>query len=161
MGKHPGGNSRNVPHDTLRSSKLLSRDVNYLCDLALFWPFVIFLVIGAACLHSTTDRQLGLRSAGLAFILLLLSKEKLLLSVVAMGLITVQSAIALLLHSWSWQIFTIGALTAVPFLLLNRYWRKPKLAYSLPDEFGFVDIMCSVASLCVSFFLFYLINPSR
>jgi len=57
--------------------------------------------------------------------------------------------------------FTVTVLTAIPFLVANRYWRNPKLTYELPSEFRLVDALLSVASICATIFLFYLIRPRQ
>lgn len=102
---------------------------------------------------------MALRCAAVAVAAILSAKEKLLMFFAALGFCAGQSAIALILHPWSWAIFTVGLLTAVPFFLANKYWRKPKLAYRLPDEFGAVDMLLSFASICASLLLVYVLSP--
>jgi len=43
-----------------RPGRLFSRDVNYLRDVALFWPFVISSIVAASAVFSQSDRQLAL-----------------------------------------------------------------------------------------------------
>ena len=81
--------------DVLSSRKLFSRDVGYLRDLALFWPFVIYTIFAVACLFSPPDRRFGLRLAAVALAALLLARERLLLFVVGLGFIAIQCAINL------------------------------------------------------------------
>ena len=138
---------------------LFSRDANYLRDVALFWPFTIFSIVAIASSYSPAHRQIALRCVALAIGAVLLARERLLLFFVALGFCALQCAIALLLHPWSWSVFTAGVLAGVPFLLANRYWRKPKLAYRLPREIGAVDVLLSFASICGSLLLAYLVNP--
>ena len=142
-----------------RSRRLFSRDVNYLRDVVLFWPFVIFSIYGIACLLSPSSdhdiRQIGLRSAALAVASGLLAREKLLIFFVGLGFCAIQAVLNLIVHPWSWTMFTIAALTGVPFLVANRYWRNPKVSYKLPNEFGAVDMLLSFASICAALFLLY------
>jgi hypothetical protein len=76
-----------------------------------------------------------------------------------LGFCAVQGAIWLAIRPWSWPMFTVTTMTGIPLLLANRYWRKPKLAYELPDEFGAVDMLLTFASISATIFLFYLIRP--
>jgi intracellular septation protein A len=138
---------------------LFSRDLNYLRDLALFWPFVLCSIIAVGCAFSGRERQIGIRCAALAIVALLAAKERLLLFIVSLGFIAIQCAITLVLHPWSWGVFAAGVVTAGPFLVANRYWRKPKLAYRLPSEFRLVDALWSIASLCGTLVLYYFISP--
>ena len=145
----------------LNSGRLFSRDVNYLRDVILVWPFIISSIAAVSWVFSQSSRQLGIRCAALAIVALLLAKEKLLVFFGALGFCAIQGAIWLVIRPWSWPMVTVTALTGVPFLLANRYWRKPKLAYQLPKEFGAVDMLLSFASICGTIFLFYLINPHQ
>lgn len=139
--------------------KLFSRDVNYLRDMALFWPFVLYSIFAVGSAFSPTHRHLALRCAGVAIAALVLAKEKLLLFLVGLGFIAIQCAITLFLHGWDWGVFIGGILTVVPFILANRFWLKPKLAYELPNEFRLVDALWSVASLIGSLLLMYVVSP--
>jgi hypothetical protein len=160
--ENPGSTkSGGVSQDSLPSRRLFSRDINYLRDSALFWPFVLYSIFTVGRAFSPPYRQLGLRCGAVAIVALLLAKEKLVLFLVALGFISIQCAINLVLHPWSWAVFAAGVLTAGPFLLANRYWRKPKLAYKLPSEFRLVDALWSIASLCGSFLLGYIISPFK
>ena len=152
-------NSSERSKGVLSSRTLFSRDINYLRDVTLVWPFIIYSIIGVASSFSPPDRLLGLKCIAVAIAALLLAKEKLLLFLGVLGFIAIQSAIALLLHPWSWAVFTAGVLTGTPFLVANRYWRKPKLSYRLPDEFGAVDMLLSFASICGSIMLIYVVSP--
>ena len=78
---------------------------------------------------------------------------------VGLGFIAIQCAINLVLHPWNWGLFVAAILTACPFLVANRYWRKRKLSYRLPREFRLVDALWSIASLCVAFLLMYVVSP--
>ena len=97
----------------------------------------------------------------MALTALLLAKERLLLFLVGLGFIALQCAIVLFLHRWNWGVFIAVILAGGPFLLANRYWRKPKLAYRVPDEFSLVDALWSVASICGSLPLGYMLTPFR
>lgn|SRR5579859_1478806 len=141
--------------------RIFSRDLNYLRDVALFWPFVIFSIAAVSWVPSPPSRQLGLRSAAIAIVALLLARQKLVLFFVALGFCAIQGALWLVLRPWSWAMFTVTVLTAIPFLVANRYWRNPKLTYELPSEFRLVDALLSVASICATIFLFYLIRPRQ
>lgn len=141
--------------------RLFSRDANYLRDAALFWPFVLYSIFAVASAFSPGSRHLALRCAVVALIALLLAREKLALFLVGTGFIAIQCTINLLLHPWRWGVFTAGILTAAPFVLANRYWRKPELSYELPNEFRLVDALWSVASLCGSLLLGYLVSPFK
>ncbi len=141
--------------------KIFSRDVNYLRDLALFWPFVLYSIFAAGSAFSPTHRHLALRCAAVAVTALLLARERLLLFIVGLGFIAIQCAITLLLHPWSWGVFIAGILTGVPFVAANRYWRNPKLAYELPNEPRLVDALVSVASIIGALLLGYVVSPFR
>jgi len=153
--------SGGVPLHALVQNKrrLFSRDVNYLRDMALFWPFVLYSIFAVGSAFSPGDRHLALRCAALAVTALLLAKEKLVLFFVGLGLIAIRCAITLVLHRWNWSVFTAGILTAIPFLLATRYWIKPKLAYELPNDFRLLDALWSVASIICSLLLGYVISP--
>jgi hypothetical protein len=140
----------------LKSKTLFSRDANYLRDVALFWPFVIASIAAVSWIPSPSARQLGIRCAVLALVALLLSKERLLIFLVALGFCAIQAVLNLIVHPWSWTMFAVAALAGVPFLVANRVWRKPKLAYKLPTDFGAIDMLLSFASVCATLFLFYL-----
>ena len=71
--------------DPSDSRKLSSRDINYLRDIALAWPFVIFSIVAIASAYSPPNRQIALRSAALALAAIVLAKEKLLLFFAALG----------------------------------------------------------------------------
>lgn len=147
----------------LRSRRLFSRDLNYLRDVALFWPFVISSIVAASAALSQSDRQFALRSAGLAIVALLLAREKLLIFLVSLGFCAIQGALWLVIRPWSWSMFAVTALTGVPFLIANRFWRNPKLAYQLPKEkeFGAVDMLLTFASICGTIYLLFLISPHK
>lgn len=151
------GMSQRVPGE--RKRRLFSRDVNYLRDVALFWPFVLYSIFAVGSAFSPEYRQLALRYGVVAIAALLLAKERLLLFLVGLGFIAIRCAITLSLHPWNWSVFTAGILTGVPFLLANRYWRNPKLAYKLPNEFRLVDALWSVASIIGSLALAYVVSP--
>jgi hypothetical protein len=154
-------NSGEIPQHALGGRKLFSRDVNYLRDMALFWPFVLYSIFAVGSAFSPADRHFALRCAAVAITALLLARERLLMFLVGLGFIAIQCAINLALHPWNWGVFTLGILTAGPFLVANRYWRKPKLAYGLPTEFRLVDALWSVASLCGSLLLMYVVSPYK
>lgn len=142
-----------------RPRRLFSRDVNYLRDAALFWPFVLYSIFAVACAFSPAHRQLGLRCGAVAIAAFLFAREKLLLFFAALGFIAIQCAINLVLKPWSWGVFAAEVFTAVPFLLANRYWRRPRLSYQLPSQFRLVDALWSVASLIASLLLGYIVSP--
>jgi Flp pilus assembly protein TadB len=112
-------------------------------------------------MFSQSDRQFALRCAGVAIGAILLAKERLLLLFVAMALVAVRGTIWLVIRPWSWPIFAVTTLTGVPFLMANRYWRNPKLAYQLPSEFRLVDALLSVVSICGTLYLLFLISPHK
>ena len=138
--------------------QLLGRDLNYLRDVALFWPFVLYLTFAGGFAFSPTGRTLALKCAAVSITALLLAKERLLLFFVGMGYIASQCAIYLLLHRWNWTAVAVGTLTGAPFLVANRYWRKPRLAYKVPHEFRLIDALWSVASICGSLLLGFVIR---
>ncbi|HET7100424.1 MAG TPA: hypothetical protein VFJ52_04675, partial [Terriglobia bacterium] len=70
----------------------------------------------------------------------------------------VQCGIYLLLHRWNWTAAAVGILAGAPVLAANRYWRKPRLAYKVPDEFRLIDALLSVASICGSLLLAFVIR---
>lgn len=140
------------------SRQLLGRDLNYLRDVALFWPFVLYLTFAGGFAFSPSNRTLALKCAAVSITALILAKERLLLFFVGLGYIAVQCAIYLLLHRWNWTAAAVGILTGAPVLAANRYWRKTKLAYKVPDEFRLIDALLSVASICGSLLLAYIIS---
>jgi len=162
---HSFGNtgSEEVPERILgeRKRTLFSRDLNYLRDMALFWPFVLYSIFGVASAFSSGYRHFAIRCAVVAIVALMLSKEKLLLFVVGAGFIAIQCAITLILHGWNWAVFIPGILTAIPMVLAGRYWRRRKLTYQLPREFRLVDALWSIASLIGSLLLGYVVSPFR
>lgn len=139
--------------------RLFSREINYLRDLALFWPFVLYTILASGSLFSPGSEGLAVRCAAIAIVALLLAKEKLVLLLAGLGFIAIRCGINLALHAWSWKIFAAGIVTAVPFLLANRYWRNPKLAYELPDEFRLIDALWSVIAIILSLGLAYFVSP--
>src|SRR5260370_11295947 len=141
--------------------RLFSRDLNYLRDVALFWPFVLYSIFAVGSAFSPGDRYFAIRCAAVAITALILAKEKLLLFVVGSGFIAIQCAITLVLHRWNWGVFIAGVLTAFPFLLANWYWRKRKLRYKLPSEFRLVDALWSIASIIGSLLLAYVVSPFK
>jgi len=141
-----------------RERPLFPRNVNYLRDMALFWPFVLYSVFGVASAFSPGRRQLAIKFAVVAIATLALAKEKLLLFVVGTGFIALQCATTLILHRWNWGVFVAGILTSCPFLLAGLYCRKRKLTYRLPSEFRLVDALWSIASLTGSLLLLYVLN---
>lgn len=148
-----------MPENLPQRRTLFSRDVDYLRDMFLFWPFVLHSILAIACAFSPADRNLALRFGAVAIASLLLAREKVLLCFASLGFIAVQSALNLALHQWSWGVFAAGAAAGLSFLLGERYWRRPKLSYRLPTEFRLLDALWSVFSLCASFFLLYLFAP--
>jgi len=138
---------------------LFSRDLNYLRDMALFWPFVLYSIFAVASAFSPGDRRLAIRCAAVAIAALMLAKEKPLLFVVGTGFIAIQCAITLALHRWNWSVFVAGILAACPFLLASRYWREHELTYKLPSEFRLIDALWSIASLIASITLGYFVSP--
>lgn len=152
-----------VPHSVLgeRKRRLFSRDLNYLRDVALFWPFVLYSIFAVGSAFSPGYGNFAIRCAGVAITALLLAKERLLLFLVALGFIAIQCAFNLVLKPWNWGTFALGIITGLPVLLANRYWLKPKLAYELPKEFRLADALWSVASIFGSLLLGYLISPFR
>jgi hypothetical protein len=153
--------ARGTSDGVLRSARLFSRDVNYLRDLALFWPFVISSIVAVSAAFSQSDRQLAFRCGALAVVAILLAKEKLLLFLAAMALVAIRGTVWLIIRPWSWSLFAVTALTGVPFLIANRFWRNPKLAYQLPSEFRLVDALLCVVSLCGTLYLIFLISPHK
>jgi hypothetical protein len=144
-----------------RKHRLFSRDLNYLRDVALFWPFAIYSILAVGSAFSPGNRDLALRCGAVAVTALLLARERLVLFFVALGFIAIRCVITLILHPWSWSAFVAGILTGVPFLLANRYWRNPKLAYEFPKEMRLIDALWSVASIIGSLLLIYIISPTR
>ena len=144
-----------------RKRTFFSRDLNYLRDMALFWPFVLYSIFGVASAFSPGYRHFAIRYAFIAIAALTLSKEKLLLFVVGTGFIAIQCVINLTLHPWNWAVFAAGILTAVPLLLVSRYWPNRKVTYQLPREFRLLDALWNIASLFGSMLLGYVISPFR
>jgi hypothetical protein len=156
-----GTTAKGTSDGVLRSGRLFSRDLNYLRDVALFWPFVISSIVAASAVFSQSDRQFALRCAALAIGAILLAKERLLLFLVAMALVAIRGTVWLVIRPWSWSIFAVTVLAGVPFLIANRFWRNPKWAYQLPSEFRLVDALLSVVSICGTLYLLFLISPHK
>jgi hypothetical protein len=150
-----------VAKATRVSREFLSRDINYLRDLGLFWPFALSTTFAVASAFSPGNSQLAIRFAVVAIVALLLAREKLLLLIAALMYVLIHCAYALVLHPWSWTVFAVGILTGVPLLAANRSWRNPKFSYRMPTEaqFGAVDLLWCAASTCATFFIIYLISP--
>lgn len=161
MGPFRGLNLETHSGMPAKTKTLFSRDINYLRDVALFWPFVLYSIFAVGAAFPPAERQLVVRCAAVAAVSLLLAKERVFMFFVGLGFIALQCAIALLLHRWNWIVFTALVLTGGPFILANRYWRNPKLAYRVPDEFRLVDALWSVASICGSLLLGYVVTPFR
>ena len=87
--------------DVLNSRQFFSRDVGYLRDMALFWPFVLYSIFGVASAFSAADKHFAIRFAAVAIAALILAKEKLLLFVVGAEFIAIQCTINLVLHPWN------------------------------------------------------------
>lgn len=158
-------NSTNIPttaqsnSDSETPRRVFSRDLNYLRDVFLFWPFVLFTILSVGCLFSGRELQLGIRFAMVAIIALFLSKEKLLVALVAMGFVAIQGIITFFLQRWNGRVLIVTLLTGIPFLIANRYWRHPKLKYQVPEDFRLIDALWSILSLCAAFLAMYLIRP--
>jgi hypothetical protein len=116
-------------------------------------------MFSAGFAFSPGDRYLALKFAGVAITALVLAREKLVLLVLGLGFTAIRCAITLALHPWKWSVFTVGILTAAPFLLANRSWHHPKLAYKLPNEPRLVDALWSVAAIIGSLAVAHLVNP--
>jgi len=76
--------------DPPASSRIFSRDVNYVRDVVLAWPFIIFSIIAVASLLSPNSRQIGLKCAISAGVAILLAKERLLMFLGALGFCAIQ-----------------------------------------------------------------------
>lgn len=152
---------RRIVRMPAKARTLFSRDINYLRDVALFWPFVLYSIFAVGAAFPPAERQLVIRCTAVAVISLLLAKERLFIFFVGLALIAFQCIIALFLYRWNWIVFTLLVLTGGPFLLAKRYWRKPKLTYRVPNEFELVDALWSIASICGSLLLGYVITPFR
>lgn len=144
-----------------RKHTLFSRDVNYLRDAALFWPFVLYSIFGAASAFSPGHRHFAAACAVVVIICLILAKEKLLLFLVGIGFIAIQGAINLILHPWDWGVFIAAILTSSTVLLVLRYFSKRKLSYNLPREFRLLDALWNLASLIGALLLMYLFSLSE
>ena len=138
-----------------------SRDINYVRDVVLFWPFVLFLIVAVRFLYAPDHRQTGLKALGVAALAILLARERLLIFLAGLGFIALQGLVDLFIHPWSWGVLGATIAAGAPFLIANRYWRKPKLAYEVPREFGAVDMLVSFASICLALFIAYLISPEK
>jgi hypothetical protein len=136
------------------------RDANWYRDLALFWPFFLFSVVGIALslAHSSEDRILGLKCAGVAAAVILLAKERVALFFGALGFFALRCFIGLCLHGWNWKVFVLMLATGIPFLIASRHWRDHKLAYDVPDEISFLDMLVSIASLCLTFVVLWKVS---
>lgn len=143
------------------SPQIFSRDLDYLRDMALMWPFILSSIVAVSCAFFPADRGIAIRSAAVAVAAVLLAKERVLLILASLGFIATRGIIALTLHGWNWTVFALIVLTGAPFLVANRRWRDPKLSYRLPNEFGLVDLLWSLASLCGTLALFYFLSPAR
>jgi hypothetical protein len=148
-----------IPEVEVASRRLFSREPNYLRDLILFWPFLLSSLIAGSALFSPRDRSLGdgLKFAVSAVVFILLAKERLFIFFVALGCVTFQGTWYLIVHPWRWDTFIATLLSGGAVWLAERYWRRPKLAYALPTEYGLIDGLLFVASICGTFvFLYFL-----
>jgi hypothetical protein len=144
-----------------RTRTFFSRDLNYLRDMALFWPFVLYSIFGVASAFSPGYRHFAIRCVAVAMAALILAKERLLLFVVGMGFIAVQCAFTLVLHSWNSAVFIAGVLTGGTFFSAGYVCRKRRLTYKLPNEFRLVDALWSIASIIGSLALGYVVSPFK
>lgn len=142
-----------------RPLRLFSRDINYIRDVLLFWPLVMFSILAVYGAFHPEHRQLGFRCAIAAIASVLLAKERLALFLVATGFVAGQCALSLAVGRWRWTLFIVGLLTGIPSLLAYRYWRKPRLAYELPSEWRLVDFLLWLASLLIALLVGYVVSP--
>jgi hypothetical protein len=141
---------------------LFSRDLNYLRDMVLLWPLMMFLVFAVGCAFSPPDRQLAVRFAAVVGVIILLARERALLCIVALALIAIQSAITLVLHPWSWAVLAAAVASAAGAALLLRFWwRESGLSYELPDEPQLVDLLVGLASFCLTLLIAYFVSPNN
>jgi len=145
------------------SKKLYSRDINYLRDVVTFWAFLIFSIVTVASIFHPSNHQYTLRIAALAVTALALAKEKMVVFFGTFGFVALQCLITLVTEPWNWIVFNIGILTLVPFLIAAYVLRNKKWSYHFPEdnEFGALDILLSVASICGAILLLYLIKPDN
>jgi hypothetical protein len=138
---------------------LFSRDLNYLRDMVLLWPLIIFLIFAVGCAFSRPDRPLAYRFATVVGVAILLARERLLLFIVALMWIAGQSWITMGFHP-SWAVFAAGAVSAaVAALLVRLCWGKAKLSYQVPDEPQLVDLLVGLGSFCLTLLIVYRISP--
>ena len=140
--------------------RLFSRDVNYLRDVILVWPFLFSSLLAVSLAFSRRSDSLGfgLKIAASAVVFFLLTKERLLIFFAALGFVAFQGTWYLIAHPWSWPTFVATVLCGGVVWLGDRFWRSPKLAYVLPKAYGAIDMLLSVASICATLAWFYFLK---
>ena len=134
--------------------QLSSHDFNYYRDLFLLWPFLLFTIAGLVNLFGVGhDHRDDVKFVAVAFVTILLARERFLLIGGALGFCAVQSLLSFFLrHDW------LGLALAIPtgtlFLVLIRSLKDYKPSYPWPNGLGIIDILVGLLSLGFSILVF-------
>jgi hypothetical protein len=134
--------------------QLPSRDFNYYRDLFLFWPFLLFTIVGLVNLFGVGhDHRVGIKFVALSLVTILLARERFILIGGALGFCAVQSGISFVLkHDWIALAASISSSTLC--LLLLRGLKDYKPSYSMPKGIRIADILTGLTSLGLTLALF-------
>ena len=135
--------------------RLPSRNINYYRDLFLLCPFLVFAVGGVFKLLSQ-QWLVGVECIGIALGALLLSRERLILFLGAVGFCAVRFLIAIALtHDWRAY---VGSLISVMLLVVFvRFAKKYKPSHGWPEG-SIVELVVGLSSLLLTLRAFILID---
>lgn len=140
--------------------RLPSRNLNYYRDLFLLWPFLLFAIAGL--LHTFAanrhEKVVGMKCLGLAFLAVVLARERLLLIFGAFGFCAVRFLFAALLTQDKRALVGLLA-TSIPLLLFVRFKRNYKPSYDWPDGLSIIDLVIGLSSLLLTLKTYTLIDP--
>lgn len=128
--------------------RLPSRDFNYYRDFFLFWPFLIFTILGLVNLitpdHAHT--ALGMKCLALGALAILLARERLILFLGALGFCAIRFLIVLLITG-DWSALLALLATAIPVIWSVFVLSDYKPSYEWSNKLSVIDVVLSVSSL--------------